>query len=184
MKFIISWLALEKGHPVPKHYRHSYCDFFRAWEIYYPVPINYIVRYWRKYYWAFLKFFYWMGLIDKGANEEFRWGDFFKIKSHQSLIGLLEGLISFMRCKNCGGFPQHFITDISGKCFYRCSTTLTRFRMVDGVLLRDCDIYPCDAICDLWGHLANGFIAYNSGGKTQTVLTLNGKLQNTQGLNV
>lgn len=67
---------------IPKHYGYSYSDFCRDADIYYPLPINYIVRYWRGAYWAVLRSLYWIGLIDTRANEEFSWGDFFRIKTY------------------------------------------------------------------------------------------------------
>ena len=33
-----------------------------------------------------------------------------------------------MRCKNCGGLPQHFLIANGGKNFYQCHTGLTTMR--------------------------------------------------------
>ena len=63
-----------------KHYRHSYTDYLRDKEIYHPLPINYIVRYWRKIRWRFLRSFRWLGLIDTPINQVFRWSDFYRIR--------------------------------------------------------------------------------------------------------
>lgn len=90
MKLIIAgnslpWFSTttpDGGKTLPKNYGYSYSDFFRDYCIFYPIPINYIVRYWRRCYWGFLRFFYWLGLIDRGVAEEFRWADFFRIKVH------------------------------------------------------------------------------------------------------
>jgi len=61
---------------------YSYTKFMEDRDVYYPPPINYIVRYWRRCYWRFLKCFYWVGLIDVGMSERFWWGAFFRIKVH------------------------------------------------------------------------------------------------------
>lgn len=83
MKLTIDGHTLYSGRAsIPRHYGYSYSEFCRDAEIYYPLPINYIVRYWRRAYWTFLSSFYWIGLIDTKVNEEFRWADFFRIKTY------------------------------------------------------------------------------------------------------
>lgn len=83
MKLLISWFEKKnRGFSVPRWYQYSYTDFARAYDVYYPLPLNYIVRYWLGFYWYSLRAIYWVGLIDTGENECFSWGDFFRIKSH------------------------------------------------------------------------------------------------------
>ena len=82
MKAVISWLDGVEGTPILKGYGYSYTDFLRAYDIYYPLPINYIVRYWRECCWGFIRFFYRVGLIDIGEAQLFRWADFYRIKTH------------------------------------------------------------------------------------------------------
>lgn len=67
---------------IPWGYGLAYWDYARAEGVFCPVPINWIVRYWRRAYWGFLGAFYWVGLIDVGVAEAFSWHDFFRIKSH------------------------------------------------------------------------------------------------------
>jgi len=81
MKFSLCWLDRVKKLP-PRGYGFAYDEFASAREVYYPLPINYIVRYWRNCYWGFLRFFYRIGLIDTNERECFRWADFFRIKVH------------------------------------------------------------------------------------------------------
>ena len=73
---------LARGERIPILYGLAYWDYARAQGVFYPIPINYIVCYWRRFYWGFMRFFWWIGLIDKERNEEFRWADFFRIKTH------------------------------------------------------------------------------------------------------
>jgi len=79
MKIIVDWHKRTRT-TIPKGYGFAYAEYIRDCGIYYPIPINYIIRYWRKCYWRFLTAFYWVGLIDTKASEEFRWTDFFRIK--------------------------------------------------------------------------------------------------------
>lgn len=67
---------------IPKWYGFAYPELVRASDIYYPIPINYIVRYWLRCYWTLLRALYWVGLIDTGVGEMFSWSDFFRIKTH------------------------------------------------------------------------------------------------------
>ena len=81
MKLIIDWFTRHSGKAlIPRHYGYSYAAPCSARDIYYPLPINYIVRYWRKSYWGILRLFYWIGFIDTRADEEFRWNDFLRMK--------------------------------------------------------------------------------------------------------
>ena len=82
MRIERSWLRRVGGSPIPKGYGLAYAKYSRAVEVYYPIPVNYIVRYTRVFYWRFLRAFYWVGLIDVEANESFSWVDFFRIKTH------------------------------------------------------------------------------------------------------
>lgn len=81
MRFIRDYVRHAEA-PIPKWYEYSYTEFIMGWDIYYPLPINYIVRYWRKCYWKFLRFFYWVGLVDIAPQEAFHWGAFYRIKAH------------------------------------------------------------------------------------------------------
>lgn len=74
--------AERKHIPIPRGHGLAYRNYDIAVEVYYPIPINYIVRYCRDCLWQFLTVFHWVGLIDKCANEAFRWHDFFRIKLH------------------------------------------------------------------------------------------------------
>lgn len=77
----ISYCELDGGRRAPRWYGFAYCDYARAFEIFYPMPINWIVRYWLKLCWGFLKAFYWIGLIDVDEAECFYWDSFYRIKS-------------------------------------------------------------------------------------------------------
>lgn len=78
----ISYRELNVGESAPWWYGFSHSDFVRAFDIFYPIPINLIVRYWLKAYWGFLGVVYWVGLIDVGEAEAFYWYSFYRIKSH------------------------------------------------------------------------------------------------------
>ena len=81
MKIEISWFeSRREGITIPSRYGFSYTEFYRAYDIYYPIPINYIVRYWRDCRWKFLSACYWIGIIDVGINEMFTWDKFYRIK--------------------------------------------------------------------------------------------------------
>lgn len=82
MKFERSWFERATGTVVPKGYRLAYNKYHLATAVYYPVPINYIVRYSRDFYWETLRAFYWIGLIDMQVYDRFRWVDFYRIKVH------------------------------------------------------------------------------------------------------
>jgi len=81
MRFDKYWLHAKQC-PIPKGYGFAYCEYDRAVEVYYPLPLNYIIRYARKVYWKFLRAFHWLGLIDVAAGEVFTWNDFYRIKTH------------------------------------------------------------------------------------------------------
>lgn len=78
----LSYYELDNGSRPPRWYRFSYTDFMRAFDVFYPMPINRFVRYGRRIYWKVLRAFYWVGLIDVGIAECFHWGSFYRIKSH------------------------------------------------------------------------------------------------------
>lgn len=80
MKLIVSWHYATPT--ISRRYGLAYSNFACAQDIYYPIPINYILRYSRKLYWRFLRIWYWIGLIDVGEAEAFSWRDFYRIKSH------------------------------------------------------------------------------------------------------
>ena len=81
MKHLHSWFEKRNAIPIPRHYRLAYVDFLRAYDVCYPIPINYIVRYWLNLYWGSLRAFYWVGVIDTKFGEEFRWDDFWRISN-------------------------------------------------------------------------------------------------------
>lgn len=81
MKVSICWLDRVET-PIPRGYGLAYTEYDVATEVFYPIPINYVVRYALKYYWRFLRFFYRVGLIDVGEAETFSWRDFYRIKAH------------------------------------------------------------------------------------------------------
>lgn len=81
-KKVIEKCVKVQGYTLPWYYGISYYDFARATETHYIIPINYIVRYWRKIRWGFLETFYWVGLIDYKMGEYFTWDAFWRIKSH------------------------------------------------------------------------------------------------------
>ena len=78
----ISYRYFTKRGSPPRGYRFSYSDYMRAFDIFYPIPFNLVVRYWRKLYWGFIRDAYRVGLVDTKMECEFRWDDFFRIKSH------------------------------------------------------------------------------------------------------
>ena len=83
MKITIDNYTRRMGYtPVPQWYGLAYAEAYMPIDIYYPIPINYIVRYCRGFLWRFLRLFYWIGLIDISMGERFSWDDFFRIKSH------------------------------------------------------------------------------------------------------
>ncbi len=71
-----------QGVYIPWYYRFSYDEIDIVVRVYYPIPINYIVRYGRSLCNSFLRILYWIGLIDVGPGEVFLWTDFYRIKSH------------------------------------------------------------------------------------------------------
>jgi len=73
------------------------------------------------------------------------------------------------RCPNCGGIATHYMTDIQGENYYRCTNGLTRFeRDNKNAISRVSRIMPCDTIIH-HGTLFTGTIAYVSDNKIQTV---------------
>jgi len=82
MRIVMDRFAREKGASIPRGYGYSYTLADRDAVVYYPIPINYIVRYWRRCYWRLMKNLYWVGLIDVGMGECFYWSSFWRIKSH------------------------------------------------------------------------------------------------------
>lgn len=75
-----------------------------------------------------------------------------------------------MRCKNCGSILHFYVLDITGNSFYKCHTNLT----VLGHRGQPRFVF-CGTIHDNQGKVFNGFIAYNSEGKAQTVKVTNGQ---------
>lgn len=76
----ISWRELGKGAQIPRWHGFSHSDFKCGVDVFYPVPINWLVRYSVRIYWRVLRAFDWVGLIDKADNEVFHWDSFYRIK--------------------------------------------------------------------------------------------------------
>ena len=70
------------------------------------------------------------------------------------------------RCKLCGGFTHHVITDLSGRRIYRCSTRLTSMNQN---LDQSEWTKPCQGLWDDLGQAVSGFIAFVTDGKVETV---------------
>ena len=79
MKHIYDWFDRGNAIAIPHHYGLAYSEFMRACDVYYPIPINLVVRYGLRLYWNFLRAFYWVGVIDTNIAECFRWDDFWRI---------------------------------------------------------------------------------------------------------
>ena len=84
MKIIQDWYkrAGRKRVVLPWWYRFAYADHCRACDIYYPIPINYIVRWWEKVYWWPQYALWWVGFYDTPDDVELSLSDFWRIKSH------------------------------------------------------------------------------------------------------
>ena len=80
MKYVHSWFDKRNTTVVPRYYGLAYSEFVRARDVYYPIPINYLVRYGLKAYWGFLRSMYWVGVIDTNIAECFRWSDFWRVR--------------------------------------------------------------------------------------------------------
>ena len=83
MKYLQSWFDKKEHIPVPRWYGRSYSDYARALDVYYPIPLNYLMRYCLSCSWGFLRVFWWVGLIDTPRNCIFIWGDFYRIKTRK-----------------------------------------------------------------------------------------------------
>ena len=79
MKYLYSWFDKRNSKPAPRFYGKSYSEFDRALDVYYPIPLNYIIRYWLDFYWGFIKLCWWIGIVDTEEAREFGWGDFWRI---------------------------------------------------------------------------------------------------------
>ena len=87
------------------------------------------------------------------------------------------------RCPECGGVASHIVTDIVGNNYYQCNTGLTSLRedtvkddwTEEKRIIRTGGIISCDTIIDSKGKLVTGTIAYDTGGKTETLAVTNGK---------
>ena len=63
-------------------------------------------------------------------------------------------------CPNCGASAPHYLTDISGREFYKCSTALTTFHISkEEGLVRSNHFRLCDTVI-LNGRKFNGHIAF------------------------
>ena len=71
-----------EGIGVPSYLGVAYERLEMAAVVMYPKPLHLVARLIRNYYWGFLRIFYWVGFIDTGVGEAFRWADFFRIKVH------------------------------------------------------------------------------------------------------
>ena len=67
---------------VPSYLGIAWRDWATNTVVMYPKPLHLVARLVRNCYWAFLKPFYWVGLIDTAMNECFRWQDFYRVQSH------------------------------------------------------------------------------------------------------
>ena len=54
--------------------------------VYYPIPLNFLVRWSRCASMLMLRAVYWIGLIDVGPGERVTWQEFWRIKSKRSNI--------------------------------------------------------------------------------------------------
>ena len=83
MKILVCWY--KKAHTqravVPKWYGFSHSEEIRACDVYYPIPLNYIVRIWMKVYWRPQYALWWVGLYDTPDGVELSLSDFWRIKS-------------------------------------------------------------------------------------------------------
>ena len=84
MKLLVSWFerASRSKVSVPRWYGRSYSDHSRAYDIYYPIPLNYITRYSLRFYWRAVRALDWVGLFDTPEAVEMQWSDFWRIKTH------------------------------------------------------------------------------------------------------
>ena len=73
---------LVEGGYIPSYLGRAYEEVALYATVYYPIPLNYVVRVLRVMYWKIMRGFYWLGLIDVGLGERFTWGDFYRIKTH------------------------------------------------------------------------------------------------------
>ncbi len=67
---------------IPWWYRFAYSDYCRACDVYYPILINYIVRYGTRLFWWAENVLWWVGLIDVPMYAISTWSDFWRIKTH------------------------------------------------------------------------------------------------------
>jgi len=65
---------------IPSNLGIAYEDFKSDSLVMYPKPLHLVARLIRNCYWAFLRFFYHIGLINTNEKECFRWVDFYRIK--------------------------------------------------------------------------------------------------------
>lgn len=71
-----------EGGYIPKYLGVAYDDWAYCATVYYPIPLNYIVRIVRPLFWKIMRMFYWVGIIDTSIGEAFSWDDFYRIKTH------------------------------------------------------------------------------------------------------
>ncbi len=80
---LVSWSVIDNG-GVPLNMGIAYEHSCMSACLMFPKPLHLIVRFfnWLKIQgWKIMSAFYWVGLIDIGIRECFRWSDFYRIKS-------------------------------------------------------------------------------------------------------
>jgi hypothetical protein len=81
MKLIVTYRQRNHGLlKIPWWYGVSYQLPQLAVYVYYPYPINWIIRYTKELFWYSINLLWWIGLIDVMVGEEFYWGAFYRLK--------------------------------------------------------------------------------------------------------
>ena len=79
---ILTKLQLVQGLKPPQFYGYSYIRYESLIYVFYPYPLNWVIRYTRMVWFSIVRMFDRVGLIDTARYEPLRWNDFFRIKSH------------------------------------------------------------------------------------------------------
>lgn len=82
---LISWRYIDRGEPIPGYLGIAYKDYLRHAVIYYPTPLNYVIRFkrgfWNLVFWrGIFSALWWIGVIDTPPGYMFVWGDFWRIR--------------------------------------------------------------------------------------------------------
>jgi len=75
-------LLISNPDVVPRFWGLSYWRYELCAGVFYPIPINYIVRWWEKVYWWPEYALWWVGLYDTPDGVELSLSDFWRIKTH------------------------------------------------------------------------------------------------------